>query len=244
GGLRVEEAVGLLRLLEPEAVGEQTSEAHLAVGDELRALGLAHARERPRCVDRQLAPDQVLADVERRRVALADERHAAPGRGAAHRGHARVRVARAVHRRLDALAVRELADRGDRVRLLRVDDRLGAELARECQPLGGDVDRDHPGAHRAPEQRRAEPDRPWPKTASVSRPETSRRLSAPYAVPVPHEIAAPSSKVSDSGSGTSVDAGTVMNGACPPWPVMPYTTMPWRQSCAQPTRQCMQRPQP
>ena len=65
------------------------------------------------------------------------------------------------------------------------------------------------------------PTGPWPKTASVSRPETSRRRSAWYAVPVPHEMAAPSSKESSSGRGTSVEAGTVMNGAWPPWPVMP-----------------------
>jgi hypothetical protein len=40
-------------------------------------------------------------------------------------------------------------------------------------------------------------------------------------VPVPHEIAAPSSKEISSGSGTRVKAGTFMKGACPPWPVMP-----------------------
>ena len=65
------------------------------------------------------------------------------------------------------------------------------------------------------------PTGPWPKTASVSRPETSSRFKAPYAVPVPHEMAAPSSKESSSGSGTSVRAGTFMSGAWAPWPVMP-----------------------
>ena len=41
------------------------------------------------------------------------------------------------------------------------------------------------------------------------------------AVPVPQEIAAPSSKPIESGRGTSVRAGTFMKGACAPCPVMP-----------------------
>src|SRR5206468_3066512 len=60
----------------------------------------------------------------------------------------------------DALAVGEIAERRDRIDLLRVDDRLGAELASQRQPFGGDVDRDHARAHRAAEQGGAEPDRP------------------------------------------------------------------------------------
>ena len=111
-------------------------------------------------MDRELAADHVLADVEGGRVALADEGHAAPRGGAPHRGHARVRITRAVHRGLDALAVRELAQCRDRIRLLRVHDRLGTDLAREREPLGGDVDRDHARAHRASEQGGAEPHRP------------------------------------------------------------------------------------
>jgi hypothetical protein len=47
------------------------------------------------------------------------------------------------------------------------------------------------------------------------------RLSAPYAVPVPHETEAPSSNESESGKGTQVKAGASMNGAWPPCPVIP-----------------------
>ena len=61
---------------------------------------------------------------------------------------------------------------------------------------------------------------------------------------LPQEIAAPSSNEISSGSGTSVKAGTFMYGAWPPWPVIPYTTMPCGQSCDHPVRQCLQSPQP
>jgi hypothetical protein len=47
------------------------------------------------------------------------------------------------------------------------------------------------------------------------------RFSAPQAVPVPQEIAAPVTKESESGSGTSVDTGTFMCLACPPCPPEP-----------------------
>src|SRR5262249_1254866 len=142
GRLRVEETVGLVGLIEPEPVRQELVERHLAVGDEAGALGLAHARKGPPPVDRQLPADPILADVEGRRVALAHECDAPPGGRAAHRGHARLGVAGAVHRGLDALALRQLAERHDRIGLARVDDRLGAEPAGERESFGGDVDGD------------------------------------------------------------------------------------------------------
>jgi hypothetical protein len=51
---------------------------------------------------------------------------------------------------------------------------------------------------------------PWPKMAIVSPPCSWTRRSAPQAVPVPREMAAPVTKESESGSGTSVDTGTFM----------------------------------
>src|SRR4029434_2555265 len=91
--LRVgEEQIGFLRLLDAEAVGEQAVEPDLPIRDEARALRLADAREGQRGVERQLTVYHVLADIEGRRVALADEGHAAPGGRAPHRGHARVRI--------------------------------------------------------------------------------------------------------------------------------------------------------
>ena len=47
------------------------------------------------------------------------------------------------------------------------------------------------------------------------------RFSAPQAVPVPQETAAPVTKESESGSGTSVDTGTFMYLAWPPCPPEP-----------------------
>src|SRR5215475_6546646 len=85
GGLGVEETVGLFGLVEVPAMGEEAAQRNLAVGDEARALLLAGIGERPRGVERDLAPQQILADVERDAVALADEGDAAPGVGAAHR---------------------------------------------------------------------------------------------------------------------------------------------------------------
>ena len=52
--------------------------------------------------------------------------------------------------------------------------------------------------------------------AIVSPPCSSTRRSAPQAVPVPQEMAAPVTKDSESGSGTSVDTGTFMYFAWPP----------------------------
>ena len=88
------------------------------------------------------------------------------------------------------------------------------------------------------------PTGPCPKMAIVSPPCRLIRFSAPHAVPVPHETAAPVTKESESGSGTSVETGTFMYFACPPCPPEPYTTVPSRHICVQPARQCLQVPQP
>ena len=88
------------------------------------------------------------------------------------------------------------------------------------------------------------PTGPWPKTAIVSPPCRLSLFRAPHAVPVPHEIAAPVTKESESGSGTSVDTGTFMYRAWPPCPPEPYTTVPSRHIWVQPARQCLQVPQP
>src|SRR5262249_11313379 len=55
------------------------------------------------------------------------------------------------------------------------------------------------------------PTGPWPKMAIVSPPCSWTRRSAPQAVPVPQEMAAPVMKESGAGSGTSVDTGTQLN---------------------------------
>src|SRR5262249_4126164 len=88
------------------------------------------------------------------------------------------------------------------------------------------------------------PTGPCPNTASVSRPDTSSRFSAPYAVPVPQATAAPSSNVSSSGTGTFGRARTLLYSACAPSPVAPYAARAARDSCDPPPRQCLQRPQP
>src|SRR5581483_2572775 len=112
GGLRVEQAIRLVRLLEPEAVGEQLLQRDLAVGDEARALLLARVRERPRGVDGELAPQHVLAHVDRRLPALAHEGHASPRAGRLQRAEAALGRAGAIHRRLRALAVSQLVNGG------------------------------------------------------------------------------------------------------------------------------------
>ena len=112
-------------------------------------------------------------------------------------------------------------DGGDGIDRVRIDDRLGAECRGERAALRDGVDGDDTAPMATPSIVALSPTGPCPKTASVSRPDTSRRFNAPYAVPVPHEMAAPSSKEITSGIGTSVLAGTTMNGACAPLPVMP-----------------------
>src|SRR5262245_24360955 len=86
GRLRVEEPVGFLGLLEPPAVREQPLHVHLALGDELGALGLALLRERPRPHQRDLPAQEIRADVERDLTPLADETGGAPR---AYRAHGR-----------------------------------------------------------------------------------------------------------------------------------------------------------
>src|ERR1043166_6679131 len=70
GGLRVEQLIGLVRLIELPAMGEQFFDIDLAVDDELRALRLSYLREGPGRDDRQLLPEHVGADIrsEERRV--------------------------------------------------------------------------------------------------------------------------------------------------------------------------------
>ena len=80
GRLRVEQPVSFLGLLEPPAVREQPLHVHLALGDELGALGLALLRERPRPHQRDLPAQEIRADVERHLTPLADEAGGAPRR--------------------------------------------------------------------------------------------------------------------------------------------------------------------
>ena len=54
------------------------------------------------------------------------------------------------------------------------------------------------------------PTGPWPNTATMSRPEIPIFLRPFQAVPVPQEMAAPSSKVNSSSSRTSDRDGTRM----------------------------------
>src|SRR5262245_47550725 len=158
-GLGVEELVGLHGLIQLEVVREELLEGHAALDDEVGALLLAGGAERPRGVDRQLAAQHVLADVERGRAALAHEAHAPPGPRAAHRGHARGLLAGAVHRGLRALAVGQVVDGLDGIDLLRVQRLVGAHLLGQGQPLGSDVDGDDPRPHGLAEHGGAEPDR-------------------------------------------------------------------------------------
>src|SRR5690349_20726243 len=100
--LAVEEAVGLLGLVERPAMGEEAVDVDLAVGDEAGAFGLADGREGPGAHQRHLAAQEVVADVERHRVALADEADLAPGPDAAHGIGARLRRGRGVEREMRA----------------------------------------------------------------------------------------------------------------------------------------------
>ena len=54
------------------------------------------------------------------------------------------------------------------------------------------------------------PTGPWPNTTTMSRPETSIFLSPFQAVPVPQEMAAPSSKDNSSSRSTRLREGTKM----------------------------------
>ena len=64
GGLGVEEFVGGHRLVQLEAVGEQALHVDAVLDDEARAVRLALLVEGPGADQRDLAADQVLADLE------------------------------------------------------------------------------------------------------------------------------------------------------------------------------------
>ena len=135
GRLRVEEPVGFLGLLEPPAVREEPLHVHLALGDELGALGLALLRERPRPHQRDLPAQEIRADVERDLAPLADETGGAPRAYGAHRRGTGVRRRGGVERLVRALAVRELAYRRDHVVRRGIDHLGGAELPGKLAPL-------------------------------------------------------------------------------------------------------------
>ena len=73
GRLRVEEPVGFLVLLEPPAVREEPLHVHLALGDELGALGLALLRGRLSLFApaRRAAGEGLSAGVVRKRIRMA-----------------------------------------------------------------------------------------------------------------------------------------------------------------------------
>src|SRR4029079_16363045 len=103
GGLRVEEAIGLVGLRKPEAVGEETLQRDATLHDEPRAFLLDQRAEGPRGVERQLAPEEVGAHVEGHLVPFPDEADPAPGPGRARRRQTGVRLSRAVERRVHPL---------------------------------------------------------------------------------------------------------------------------------------------
>src|SRR6266446_9427396 len=78
GGLSVEQAIGLFRLVELPVMGEQAVDIDFSVDDELGAFGLADGREGPGGDDRQLLAQHVGTDVDRHIVAFADKAHRAP----------------------------------------------------------------------------------------------------------------------------------------------------------------------
>src|SRR5256885_2118067 len=163
GGLGVEQLVGLVRLVELPAVGEQFFDVDLAVDDELRALGLTDLREGPRRDDCQLLPEHVGADIDRHLVALADKAGRAPHFRGAHRGDAPFRLARRIEREFGAVTLRQILDRADRVVGARVDGFPGAELLGALETLLADIERDDPRPHRVRQLRRGEADRPLPE---------------------------------------------------------------------------------
>src|SRR5439155_22534624 len=134
--LRVEEPVGFLGLLEPQAVREEPLHVHLPVGDELGALGLALLRDRPRPYQRYLPAQEIRADVERDLTPLADETGGAPRAYGAHGRGTGVRRRGGVERLVRALAVRQLANRRDHVVRRGIDHLGGAELLGELASLG------------------------------------------------------------------------------------------------------------
>src|SRR6185312_17022359 len=102
GALAVEQLIGLRGLIQRPAMGEQAVDVDPAPRDEVGALRLADARERPGRDQRELLAQEVAADVERDAAALADEAHRAPHLGAFDRGEAAGLGARGIESELGA----------------------------------------------------------------------------------------------------------------------------------------------
>src|SRR5215470_8508066 len=216
GRLRVEEPVGFLSLLEAPAVGEELLHVDLPVGDELGALGLALLRERPRPDQRHLPAQEVRAH-SRVTWPRSPTKQAVP--------HARTERT--------AAARASGAEEASSV-LCAPSPCVSSAIAATMSCAAGSITSAAPNCRaslrrsgamstamtRAPISTAScvaeRPTGPWPKMAIVSPPCSAIRRSAPQAVPVPQEMAAPVTKESESGSGTSVDTGTFMYFAWPP----------------------------
>ena len=135
---------------------EDALEVDILVVDEPGALGHAHRAEGPRADERDLAAQQVGADVELHVAAFADVAGGAPGLHASHCGLARRRGAAAFEGEVDAFALCLFTNALQNVFARSVDDPICTEVLGQLHPLGTRLDGDDSQAHRCAEQRRAQ----------------------------------------------------------------------------------------
>src|SRR5262249_34167257 len=160
-------------------------------------------RRRPGWPSLRRPAQEIGADVERDLTPLANETGGAPRAYGAHRRGTSVRRRGGVERLVRALAVRQLGNRRDHVLRRGVDHLGGSELLGKLAPLGCDVDGDDARAHLDGELRRREAHRALAEDGDRF---AALQLEASQRAPgraVPQEMAAPVTKESESGSGTS-----------------------------------------
>src|SRR6267378_2175313 len=126
-GLRVEEPVRFLGLVEGEAVGEHTIHRDLAVGDKAGAVSLPHCVKRPGRKNGELLADHVWTDVNGDVIAFTDKTDCTPGPRAAHGSNAGVRGGATIECQISPFAVRQVFDRRNGISGLRVDGDVRAE---------------------------------------------------------------------------------------------------------------------
>jgi hypothetical protein len=119
-----------------------------------------------------------------------------------------------------------------------------AERPGELAPRGCDVDGDDPRAHDHGELRGRQPHGALAEDGDRLAALQVDALERPPGGPRATRDRRAGQNESESGSGTSVETGTFMYLAWPPWPPEPYTTVPARHICVRPARQCLQVPQP
>src|SRR6266446_486784 len=165
-GLRIEELIRLLCLIEAKAVREHPIHRDLTVGDKAGTVRLSNRVKRPGGENRELLADHVRTDIDGDVVAFPDKTHRPPGPRAAYGRDAGVRRSATIERQIGPFTVRQVFDRSNWIVGLWIDRDVRAKRLGEPQTLGTNVHRDDARAHSFGEHGGAQADRALAKNGN------------------------------------------------------------------------------